>query len=141
MGIEHNITQINNGMQLADLFINKNYLIDLQNCTPVTLEEKHKSFSYLSLFEISKIVYDQEENINDKLVSVYSALSNFGSTALLILVSDVNGIKFYLGIRDSSRPHLAGKNFTKKSQGKFSGNYDEKTKRGTDCETFRRSYS
>ncbi|WP_415930070.1 helicase HerA domain-containing protein [Zhenpiania hominis] len=121
MGIEHNITQINNGMQLADLFINKNYLIDLQNCTPVTLEEKHKSFSYLSLFEISKIVYDQEENINDKLVSVYSALSNFGSTALLILVSDVNGIKFYLGIRDSSRPHLAGKILQKSLKGNFPG--------------------
>ena len=49
----------------------------------------------MSMFEISKIVCDSNENINDKLVSVYSALSNFGSSALLIIFSNADGIKFF----------------------------------------------
>ena len=75
---------MNNGMELVDLFVNKNYLINLDKSEPLDLDVSQKSFSYMSLFEITKIVYDRNENINDKLVSVYSALSNFGSTALLI---------------------------------------------------------
>ena len=77
---------MNSGMELVDLFVNKNYLIDLDKCQPVALDASQKSFSYMSLYEISKIVYDRDENINDKLVSVYSALSNFGSTALFSLM-------------------------------------------------------
>ena len=73
---------MNSGMELVDLFVNKNYLIALDKCEPIALAASEKTFSYISLFEISKVVYDRDENINDKLVSVYSALSNFGSSVL-----------------------------------------------------------
>ena len=88
---------MNRGMELVDLFVNKNYLIDLSRCEPIALESCQKTFSYLSLFEISKIVYDVNENMNDKLVSVYSALSNFGSSVLLLLFSDPKGVRFLSG--------------------------------------------
>ena len=57
---------INNGMELVDLFVNKNYLINLDKCPPIALDVTQKSFSYISLYEISKIVYDRNENINRK---------------------------------------------------------------------------
>lgn len=109
------------GMELADLFVNKNYLIGLDRCEPLPLEAAQKSFSYLSLFEISKIVYDKQENINDKLVSVYSALSNFGSTALLVLFSDESGVRFYLGTRDTRQPNVAKAILQKSLRGNFPG--------------------
>lgn len=112
---------MNNGMELVDLFVNKNYLIDLDKCEAVALDAAHKSFSYMSLFEINKIVYDKNENINDKLVSVYSALSNFGSTALLVLFSDVDGVKFYLGTRDIRQPNVAKEILKKSLRGNFPG--------------------
>ena len=112
---------MNNGMALVDLFVNKNYLIDLDRCEPVALESTQKSFSYLSLFEISKIVYDTDENINDKLVSVYSALSNFGSSALLVLFSDTDGVRFYLGTRDTKQPNVAKAILQKSLRGNFPG--------------------
>ena len=112
---------MNNGMALVDLFVNKNYLIDLDRCEPIALESHQKSFSYLSLFEISKIVYDTDENINDKLVSVYSALSNFGSSALLVLFSDADGVKFYLGTRDTKQPNVAKAILQKSLRGNFPG--------------------
>lgn len=112
---------MNNGMALVDLFVNKNYLIDLDRCEPIALESHQKSFSYLSLSEISKIVYDTDENINDKLVSVYSALSNFGSSALLVLFSDADGVKFYLGTRDTKQPNVAKAILQKSLRGNFPG--------------------
>lgn len=112
---------MNSGMELVDLFVNKNYLIDLHKCQPVPLEANQKSFSYMSLYEISKIVYDRDENINDKLVSVYSALSNFGSTALLVLFSDADGVKFYLGTRDTKQPNVAKEILKKSLRGNFPG--------------------
>lgn len=112
---------MNSGIELVDLFVNKNYLINLDKCQPVALQASQKSFSYMSLYEISKIVYDIDENINDKLVSVYSALSNFGSTALLVLFSDSNGVKFYLGTRDMKQPNIAKKILQKSLRGNFPG--------------------
>lgn len=112
---------MNRGMELVDLFVNKNYMINLDKCEPVPLDDSEKSFSYISLFEISKIVYDMNENINDKLVSVYSALSNFGSTALLVLFSDESGVKFYLGTRDTKQPNVAKAILQKSLKGNFPG--------------------
>lgn len=109
------------GMELVDLFVNKNYLIDLPSCPPVELDPGQKTFSCLSLFEISKIVYDQNENINDKLVSVYSALSNFGSTALLLLCSGGEGVRFFLGTRHDRQPDVARKILQKSLRGNFPG--------------------
>lgn len=119
--IVHASQVMNNGMELVDLFVNKNYLIELDKCQPVPLDLCNKSFSYLSLYEISKIVYDRDENINDKLVSVYSALSNFGSTALLVIFSDAAGIKFYLGTRDTNQPDVAKEILHKSLRGNFPG--------------------
>jgi len=110
-----------NGLEIADLFINKNYLIDIGKCDPIPLEDIQRSFSYISMFEVSKIVYDVDENINDKLVSVYSALSNFGSSALLVIFSDKEGVKFYLGTRDVNQPNTAKEILQKSLRGNFPG--------------------
>ncbi len=118
-------TQVSNiitqGMELVNLFVNKNYLIDVNKCDPIPLAESEKTFSVMSLFQIDKIVYDEDENINDKLVSVYSALSNFGSTALLVIDSDETGVKFYLGTRDTNEPYVAKEILKKSLHGNFPG--------------------
>lgn len=109
------------GMALVDLFVNKNYLIDVDKCEPVPMKEEEKTFSNMSLFQIDKIVYDKNENINDKLVSVYSALSNSGSSALLVMASDEAGVKFYLGTKDSVAPNVAREVLKKSLRGNFPG--------------------
>lgn len=109
------------GMELVDLFVNKNYLIDIDKCDPIALDETEKTFANMSLFQIDKIVYDLNENINDKLVSVYSALSNFGCSAILVILSDEEGIKFYLGTRDKEQPEVAKEILRKSLRGNFPG--------------------
>ncbi len=123
------------GMELVDLFVNKNYMIDIDKCLPIPLEENEKTFSVMSLFRIDKIVYDLKENINDKLVSVYSALSNFGSSALLVISSDETGVSFYLGTRDANSPEVAKAILKKSLKGNFPGIYIRE-KSAVEIETF-----
>ena len=123
------------GMELVDLFVNKNYMIDIDKCLPIPLEENEKTFSVMSLFRIDKIVYDLKENINDKLVSVYSALSNFGSSALLVISSDETGVSFYLGTRDANSPEVAKAILKKSLKGNFPGIYIRE-KNAVEIETF-----
>lgn len=114
-----------NGLETADLiadfFVNKNYLHSINTCKSIPLEDVQHNFLPISMFEISKIVYDIDENINDKLVSVYSALSNFGSSALLFIFSDSEGVKFYLGTRDINQPKIAKEILQKSLRGNFPG--------------------
>lgn len=120
--IQDRVSEImQNGLEIADLFINKNYLIDIDKCKPIPLANSQCSFSYISMFEVSKIVYDANENINDKLVSVYSALSNFGSSALLVIFSDKDGVNFYIGARDINQPNIAKEILGKSLRGNFPG--------------------
>ncbi len=120
--MKNNVAEVmSRGMEIVDLFVNKNYLIDIDQCTPVPLNDREKTFSAMSLFQIDKIVYDLNENINDKLVSVYSALANFGSSALLVIASDHTGVSFYLGTRDPNRPDVAKAILKKSLKGNFPG--------------------
>lgn len=61
------------GMLYADTFVNKNYLINLDRYPLVELDSAEKSDEYIRLYQIERIVYDVDENANDKLISVYSA--------------------------------------------------------------------
>ena len=75
------------GMFYADAFVNKNYLINLDQYPVVELDETRKSDDFIRLYQIERIVYDVDEIANDKLISVYSALSNIQSTGILVLKS------------------------------------------------------
>ena len=115
------LSLITEGLEIADLFINKNYLINLTDYPVIPIDEIEKSFTFLNLFEVTKLVFDKSENINEKLVSVYSALSNFGSTALLIIAGNTNGVRFFIGSRDIKRPDIAKSILQKSLKGNFPG--------------------
>ena len=90
---------LENGLIMADRFINKNYLINLQERGVVPLDDREKVTNAIRLYQVSKLVYDAKENINDKLISVYSALQDIGGTALLIIDSDGSRVSYYIGTR------------------------------------------
>ena len=110
---------INNGLKLADKFINRNYLINVTDNEVVSLSEDDKNVSSIRLYQIEKLVYDKEENINDKLISVYSSLFNVKSSALLIICGNAKQVNMYLGIRSKENASVAGLILEKS----FIGNY------------------
>ena len=123
------LQQLENGLLIADRYINKNYLINIaQNeVVPISEKEKEKGSYAIRLFLLEKLVYDKQENVNDKLISVYSALLDVGSEALLIVSGKGDGVDVYLGVRSLSddaianEASIAGRILKKGFEGNFPG--------------------
>ena len=112
---------LNNGLITADRFINKNYLINVAEQNVVPISDFEKSTNSIRLFQIMKLVYDKTENINDKLISVYSALQNVDSSAVLVINGKNGEVTFYIGIRSSDNAAIASKILEKSFIGNFPG--------------------
>lgn len=115
------IQLLQSGLVTADKFINKNYLINLSEQNVVPIDEIDKTTNAIRLYQIIKLVYDKTENINDKLISVYSALQNVDSSALLVINGDGDAVTFYMGVRSIDNAATAGKILEKSFVGNFPG--------------------
>jgi len=109
------------GMLYADAFVNKNYLINLNNYPVLPLSDEYKSDQFIRLYKFDRIVYDVDEISNDKLISVYSALSNIEATGILTIRGDAHGVDFYLGVRSLDNAVTAGMILEKSLKGNFPG--------------------
>ena len=125
---QNQIQLFNNGLIMADRFINKNYLINISEQRVVPLSEREKGTNTIRLLKVVKLVYDKEENINDKLISVYSALQNVNSTALLLICGSGKEITLYLGVRSDTDAPIAAKILEKSFLGNFPGSELESMK-------------
>lgn len=112
---------VTNGLITADRYVNRNYLIGLSDRNVLPLDEREKNTGAVRLFQIERIVFDRKENVNDKLISVYSALQNIGSTVLMLIRGTGNEIRFYLGVRSEADAATAGKILEKSFMGNFPG--------------------
>ncbi|MCR5608347.1 MAG: ATP-binding protein [Lachnospiraceae bacterium] len=121
---------LNNGLLTADKFINKNYLINVADNEVVPLNDSEKNIDAIRLFKVDKLVYDNKENVNDKLISVYSALQNVDSSALLVVDGNKNNITFYIGIRSQSNASTASMILEKSFIGNFPGSTLRSMKKG-----------
>lgn len=111
-----------NSLLAVDTFIGKSYLAGLDSQPVLPLEENLKNFDDIRLFKVEKIVFDKEENINDKLISVYSAIQSINSSVFLLIDSNGTEISFYIGIRSSEgNPHVAGQILYNSFKGNFPG--------------------
>ena len=77
---------------------------DLMNLTA-----QYRSSGSIRLFQIEKIVFDKKENVNDKLISVYSALQDVDGSALMILNGSPSGTSMYVGVRSEINAATAGR--------------------------------
>ena len=118
MNIEKSIS---NAIHYADLFVSKNYLIDLEKSSVRKMDDSQKNFRNIGFIEISKICYDPQENVQDKLKTVYTALFNVQSSVLLMIKSDETGIRFFIGIHDDNQPVLSRSILEKSLRGNFPG--------------------
>lgn len=112
---------INSALITADRFVNKNYLVDFHNNSILKLSEENKQTNDIRLFKVLKLVYNEKENVNDKLISVYSALHSIQSTVLLYIIGDGNSTSIYIGVRSQRNAATAGKTLEKSFVGNFPG--------------------
>lgn len=110
------------GFQVADVFVNREYLAEFSRAEILDGNRKRICAPQkLRVFEMTKVVFDAEEDVLDKLTSVYNALYNLSVSVAVILVGDSRGVKFYFATRSETIAPLAGQILESMLQGNFPG--------------------
>lgn len=109
------------GLVTADCYITRSYLIELDERQIFVPGDDMCRDVFLRLYHVDRFVYDKKENVNDKLVSVYSALHAIDGTAILIVNGTPEGIDYYLGVRSEQKASLCGSVLQKSLLGNFPG--------------------
>lgn len=89
------IDKINN----ANEFIDKTYFGNLDECEIREVEDYKKRYNLSRIFQITKIVYDMSEDINDKLISVFNSIVPFCKNLVFIVKGSKEETTIYLGIK------------------------------------------
>ena len=99
--------QLAQGFNVADVYLNRTYLDNFSAAPIIPASRSIMDISKLRLIEISKLVFDENEKFTDKMMSVYSALHSLNSSVALIIDSDGNEAKFYIGIRSDTNTSVS----------------------------------
>ncbi len=98
------------GFQVADVFTNKQYLDNFADANIINQNRNIvQTPQKLRIFRMTKVVFDKEEDILDKLTSVYNALYNLSVSVAIIIKGSVKGVEFYFACRSEKAAPLAGK--------------------------------
>ncbi len=113
--------QLAQGFNVADIYLNRTYLDSFSSAPIISASRAIMDISKIRTIEISKLVFDENEKFTDKLMSVYSALHSLNSSVALILKSDGNKIRFFIGIRSENNTSVAGDVLESTLKGNFPG--------------------
>lgn len=111
------------GLLYVDQYVNRQYMMGLSmyQANPVTAS----AFTGMRLLKIDKLVYDSDEELTDKLISLYGALNSISATAMLVLKSGKNGVELYLGTFCEGQASTAGGILQSGLTGNFGGTHLE----------------
>lgn len=113
--------QLEQGFVVADHFLTQRYLDHFSAGTIIEATKEVQNPLKLRIFEITKIVYDPKEQINDKFISVYSSLHNINSSVALLIRARDTITHFYVITRCDDNPELAGETLQSTLKGNFPG--------------------
>lgn len=100
-------TQMLAQIEAANQFIDKSYLESLHDYRVHPLDIYLKKHNLTRLFHIQKIIYDKNEDINEKLISVFHAVMPFCKNIVMILKGSSDCVDLYFGIRASQISNAA----------------------------------
>lgn len=104
------LTTLQKGFQVADVFTNRQYLDDFSSAEILDLNRRSvQSPQKLRIFRMTKVVFDTEEDVLDKLTSVYNALYNLSISIGVFIIGAASEVSFYFATRSEKIAPLAGK--------------------------------
>lgn len=107
---------------ISDSFVTKSELAHLSECTVEALDEKCASSFSMGIYKMTRLAYNPNEGIIDKLVNVYSSMHSLGSSVFIIIHGDESGnTEFYIECRSRSNPDAARKMLKSSFNGNFPG--------------------
>ena len=113
-------SMLNQNLVVMNDLIAQNWLASLSTSDVVACENG-TSEALIELYSVEKLVYDAEEGIVDKLVSLYSAMNSCEATVFLMIRSDGIRTRLYIGCRHGQKPDVAGSLLRKSLSGNFPG--------------------
>lgn len=96
MAIERTMKQ---QIETARQFIDRRYLDNIPDYTVSPMPDNEKNPRYIRLYHISRIVYDRNEDISEKLAGVFNAVMSFCNSLTLIIKGEKDQTLLYLGVR------------------------------------------
>ena len=96
-------SELINSLIKADIAVMKKYLPSISNLDIVPLSDELKSkdvSDYIRFYKINKLVFENNENNQIKLSSLYQAIYNTNSSVITIIESNENEINLYIGIKN-----------------------------------------
>jgi len=109
------------GLIYADQYVNRQYMTGLSMYA--TKPVNFPAYTGMRLFQIDKLVYDSEEELTDKLISLYGALNSIQATVMLVLKSGKSGVELYLGTFCEGQASTAGGILNSGLTGNFGGTH------------------
>lgn len=110
------------GLMYADRFINQQYMVQLDKHAVIPPPQEALTMDGMRFYRMKKLVLNPEEDLNEKLISVYGALNSLQATIILIIRATNNHkIEFYLGTRCDSDNDAAGAILQHAINGNFTG--------------------
>ena len=98
-------TDLINGLKLAEKSVKKIYLDELNRYDTEIIPRNIKSISIdnnIRLFKICSLVYNKDENIQDRLNNVYSSMHSLNLSVIFMIVSSKQGLELYIGTKTTS---------------------------------------
>ena len=89
----------------ADNVIMKNYMRNITSCKVQVLSDRLATLdtnSVVRMNKIDKLVYDVDENNQDKLMNVYNSVGLCGGSIINVVISDGKSIEYFVGTRAKS---------------------------------------
>lgn len=102
---------ISQAFVMADSIIKKNYLAELSKfelvhgkfLTETPAQLKDSLNCSVRFFDVTQIVLNKNENMRDKLVTVFNAVGNTGASLLFHISGDKNSVSIRIGIKNSDK--------------------------------------
>lgn len=109
-------------LAISDNFVSKGELAHLNDCFVEEVDERCKSSFSMGIYKMTRLVYNPDEGIIDKLVNVYSSMHSLGATVFIMIHGDEHGnTEFYIGCRSRVNPDAARKMLKSSFNGNFPG--------------------
>lgn len=114
----------------VDMLLNKSYLPIIKDCDIINSGISEPDFKELNkhirFFEITRIVLNKNENMRDKLVSVFSAVGTCNASLLFLIQGRGDDVSIFMGIKtddfsDYTETYNAQQILEKNIKGNFSG--------------------
>ena len=121
---------LKDSLKLLDVFVNSRHMEmlqpagygDLYKSKVGVLEANKKNrLKNIAIYNVTKIMYNQDEDNFEKLVSVYSAMYTFGGTVGIIIQSDGKYAQLYLCVNSENNESVAGNLLCSNFKGQFPG--------------------